>query len=231
MAGEGQSVEGGRAGAATIDDSVGRRLRREREARGITLRELARRLEISPSAVSQFETGKALPSVSTLWNMVNELGISLDELFSGLGDDTRQPEAGQGAAARAGDSGPESRHVQRAGSRVTIELESGVRWERLTPQSEPDADFIAVTYDVGGSSSRGDRFVRHEGREFGLVLSGRLEVTVGFDRYELGPGDSIAFDSNVPHCLRNVGDEPVHGVWFVVGRQGDHRVAPSQLRR
>ena len=38
-----------------------------------------------------------------------------------------------------------------------------------------------------------------------------------------GPGDSICFDSTVPHCLRTVGSEPVHGVWFVIGRQSDQR--------
>jgi mannose-6-phosphate isomerase-like protein (cupin superfamily) len=57
------------------------------------------------------------------------------------------------------------------------------------------------------------------------VLSGTLEVTVGFDTYELGSGDSISFDSTVPHCLRNVGTKPVHGVWFVIGRQHDHRAS------
>ena len=55
------------------------------------------------------------------------------------------------------------------------------------------------------------------------MLSGTLEVTVGFDTYELGPGDSICFDSTVPHCLRTVGTKPVQGVWFVVGRQNDRR--------
>jgi mannose-6-phosphate isomerase-like protein (cupin superfamily) len=55
------------------------------------------------------------------------------------------------------------------------------------------------------------------------VLSGTLEVIVGFDQYVLGPGDSISFDSTVPHRLTNIGDEPVHGVWFVVGRQDDSR--------
>jgi mannose-6-phosphate isomerase-like protein (cupin superfamily) len=113
--------------------------------------------------------------------------------------------------------------VQRAGSRRAIDLETGVRWERLTPQADADADFLYVVYDVGGSSCQGDRFIRHSGREYGLVLSGTLEVTVGFDRYELGPGDSICFDSTVPHCLRTIGDEPVRGVWFVVGRQSDRR--------
>ncbi|MCI0636026.1 MAG: cupin domain-containing protein, partial [Actinobacteria bacterium] len=97
------------------------------------------------------------------------------------------------------------------------------RWERLTPEANPGADFLYVVYDVGGSSCQGDRFIRHSGREYGLVLSGTLEVTVGFDTYELGPGDSICFDSTVPHCLRNAGSKPVHGVWFVIGRQSDQR--------
>jgi quercetin dioxygenase-like cupin family protein len=62
--------------------------------------------------------------------------------------------------------------------------------------------------------------IRHQGREYGLVLSGRLGVQLGFQTYELGPGDSIAFDSTGPHRFWNLGDEPVHGIWCVVGREG-----------
>ena len=92
----------------------------------------------------------------------------------------------------------------------------------------PQADFLYVVYDVGGSSSSGEKMIRHTGREYGLVLSGVLEVTVGFDTYELGPGDSISFDSATPHRLQNKGTEPVHGVWFVVGRGADLRLAFDQ---
>ena len=183
---------------------------------------------MSPSAISQIETGKSRPSVSTLYTMVSELGMSLDELFSGAG--LERPATGASpkatSQARARDTGPpasDGRNVQRAGNRRSIDLETGVRWERLTPQADPEADFLFVTYDVGGSSCVGDRFIRHEGREYGLVLSGTLEVTVGFDRHVLGPGDSICFDSTVPHGLRTVGSEPVQGVWFVIGRHSDRR--------
>jgi quercetin dioxygenase-like cupin family protein len=62
--------------------------------------------------------------------------------------------------------------------------------------------------------------VRHNGREFGLVLSGRLGVTVGFEDYLLEPGDSIFFESTIPHRLHNEGDEVVTAVWVVLGRQG-----------
>ena len=68
---------------SVVDDDVPRRLRAEREHRGISLRELARRLDISPSAISQIETGRARPSVATLWAIVTELGMSLDDLFAG----------------------------------------------------------------------------------------------------------------------------------------------------
>jgi len=204
---------------SAVEEDVGRRLRAFREASQLSLRELARRLGISPSAISQIETGKSRPSVSTLYAIVSELGMSLDELFSGK-DQTRvrRPRTRKAPADQ-----PDGGRVQQAATRRAIDLETGVRWERLTPQADPEADFLYVVYNVGGSSSQGDRFIRHTGREYGLVLSGNLEVTVGFDRYELGPGDSICFDSTVPHCLRNVGTEPVHGVWFVIGREADSR--------
>jgi transcriptional regulator with XRE-family HTH domain len=211
-----------------LEEDVGPRLRAHREQAGLSLRELARRLSVSPSAISQIETGKSRPSVSTLYSIVSELGMSLDELFGAAkpapptaGPSSPTPPAPSRRAPRSQRSG--ERHVQRADTRATIDLESGVRWERLTPGPDHDTDFLFVTYDVDGSSSEGKRSIRHSGHEYGLVLSGTLEVTVGFDHYVLGPGDSISFDSTVPHRLTNLGDEPVRGVWVVVGRQDDSR--------
>lgn len=209
---------------AYLHEDVGPRLRARREERGLSLRELARRLGISPSAVSQIETGKSRPSVSTLYSIVTELGMSLDELFSGEPGEERSAEnASVEAPVADPKSAPErgggdERHVQRAGTRHAIDLESGVRWERLTPHSDPDVDFLYLAYDVGGSSSENNQFMRHPGREYGLVERGVLEITVGFETFELGPGDSISFDSTIPHRLRNAGTEPVHAIWFVLGR-------------
>ena len=196
------------AGRVDIQDGVGQRLRAERERQGVTLRSLARRLEISPSALSQIETGRSRPSVGTLYAIVSELDLSLDELF---GSPRTEPREAPGSRGRV---------VQRRETRKRLALESGVRWERLTPTAEPDADFLHVVYEVGGASSRPGTHMRHMGREYGLVLSGRLRVTIGFDeeQHELGPGDSIAFESSWPHRLENVGEEPVEAIWFVVGR-------------
>src|SRR3954452_12420552 len=117
---------------ADFQDGVGQRLRVERERRGLSLRELARRLEISPSALSQIETGRSRPSVGTLYAIVSELDLSLDELFGS------QRAAAAAARADAPGAGEESGAtlVQRRDTRKGIDLESGVRWERLTPTAE-----------------------------------------------------------------------------------------------
>ncbi len=213
--------------------SIGLRLRARREQQGLSLREFARRLGVSPSAISKIETDKYRPSVSTLWAIVTELGMSLDELFG------QAPEAPEnaprparrrgGQAVAAADERHHRQRLQRADARQAIELESGVRWERLTATIDPDADFLFVRYDVGGSSSVNDVFVRHSGREYGVVLTGTLEVTVGFETYVLGPGDSISFESTTPHRLRNVSDEPVTGIWFVIGRHENDPPAAGEV--
>jgi transcriptional regulator with XRE-family HTH domain len=215
---------------------MGDRLREARQARGLSLRALADLLGVSPSLISQVENGRARPSVSTLYAIASELGISLDEL---LFPDARRPRLGgdqvetetaigdfsretDGRAQHSGEPGeailPRD-PVQRAATRKRIRLASGVVWERLTTESIPNVDFLYVTYEVGGASSPEHEFQRHSGQEWGYVLSGTLGVTIGFDDYELRPGDAIAFDSTTPHRLYNAGSKPVHGIWFVQGRR------------
>ncbi len=202
-------------------------------SRGLSLRGLAERLGVSPSLISQVETGRAKPSVSTLYAIVTELGISLDELVY---PDAQTAVAGTRAGATAEEpsaatmpAGP----VQRATDRKSIRLASGVIWERLTTASLPNVDFLYVTYEVGGASSPEHEFQRHGGQEWGYVLSGQLGVNIGFDEYVLGPGDAVAFDSGRPHRLFNAGDEPVHAIWFVLGRGPADlgQASPAQRRR
>jgi len=209
---------------------IGDHLREVRLGRGLSLRALAGRVGVSPSLISQVETGRARPSVRTLYAIVSELGISLDELL--FPDAARAAEAAGGAAVAAtrgsSDETPSApsfeirlpdQPVQRSGDRKVIRLASGVTWERLTTESIPNVDFLHVTYEVGGASSPEHEFQRHPGQEWGYVVDGSLGVTIGFDDVVLGPGDAIAFDSTTPHRLYNAGTEPVHGIWFVLGRR------------
>jgi transcriptional regulator with XRE-family HTH domain len=205
---------GTRGRSAAPAGELGRRLRQERERAGMSLRKLASQLEISPSALSQIENARSQPSVSTLYAIVNELGISFDALFA-RGERDAAPAVPTDGERR--DPGGRRRIVQPADERPVIELDSGVRWERLNPPGDANVEFLEVTYDVGGTSSGGNKFMRHAGSEYGVVLSGLLKVTVGFEDHELRPGDSISFESAVPHRLENVGDEPVRAIWFTVG--------------
>ncbi len=199
--------------------AMGDRLREVRQSRGLSLRGLAGRLGVSPSFISQVETGRAKPSVSTLYGIVNELGISLDELLfidaPSTGTNGGRSPATPGLAEFPLPADP----LQRSDRRTAIRLASGVVWERLTTESMPNVDFFFVTYEVGGASCPEHEFQRHAGQEWGYIISGSLGVRIAFDDYLLGPGDAITFDSTTPHRLFNAGDEPVHSVWFVVGRR------------
>jgi len=180
----------------------------------MSLRAVAKLVDVSPSFVSQVELGKASPSVGTLYALVTALGLSLDDVMTAQPTDTAAPPTPTWPRI--------DEHVQRAVGRRTIKM-SGVTWERLTPNDDPWLDFLYVTYQAGSASCPEDDLMRHGGREYGHIISGRMTVQVGFETHDLGPGDSIHFDSLTPHRLNNPFDEPCVAVWVVVARRGDHR--------
>ncbi len=149
------------------------------------------------------------PSVSTLYAIVTALGITMSDVFG---------ERPEGRVVQRRDGLAESPATRRV-----INLASGVRWERLTRDSDRDVEFLYVVYPVGAESCPEDALTTHGGREYGYVSSGTLRVQVGFEEYELGPGGSIAFDSTSPHRLWTSGSEPVHAIWVVIGREADPR--------
>jgi transcriptional regulator with XRE-family HTH domain len=217
-----------KAAAASIPEAaseLGPRLRAIRLRRGVGLRELARRLDLSPSSISQIETGKIRPSVRTLYALAAEFGVTVDELlFEGAVKD--------GTAQAARDApGPVAPGlvVQRAEERPAIQLNSGVKWERLMFWGDEDVEFLEAVYEPGGASSPDASFVRHNGHEFGFVLSGTLHVVVGFDEFLLEAGDSITFPSTTPHRLSNDGTETVRAVWVVRGRRGAEAAIEPEL--
>ena len=214
------------ATATTMPVHLGASIRAAREQRGLSLRELARRVNVSPSFVSQIELGKANPSVGTLYSVVSVLGTTLDELIGGQPGDPDQEPVGA-APTDDGSHGtwpPVDVPVQPAGDRTRLEM-SGVVWERLTHDHDPYVDFLHVEYAPGSSSCAPDQLMRHGGREYGHLLSGRLDIQVGFETYSLGRGDSIHFDSMTPHRLSNSYDEPCTAVWFVLERRYDGRLS------
>ncbi len=205
------------------------------------MRELSRQLEISASSISQIELGRVVPSVSTLYALTNALNVSMDSLFVADGadvaaaDDVPEPPGGQDQVTPGGGtvslppaplnpatSAHERAVVLRHKSRRVIDLERGVRWELLTPAPEPGAEFLEVHYPAGSESSANGQAIRHNGRDYCLVLEGSLRVQIGFEEYVLNAGDSLAFDATTPHRFWNAGDVAVRAVWFVLDRWLPH---------
>ena len=188
------------------DDSLGRRLRDLREARGISLRQLARELGISASAVSQMERGLIKPSVSRLIAIVTLLDVPLSEVFGSDGD-----HAAQGKVANS-----ESLRVLRAGEVDAITLTSGVVYRRLSPPV-PGTEFFESTYPPAGASGSQGEFITHPGIDAGYVTAGRVTVWSGDTRVDLNAGDSVALEAGIPHRIENPDHErPAVLIWVTV---------------
>ena len=199
---------------------IGPRIRAERERRNVTIRALARVIGVSPSLISQIETGKSQPSVSSLYSITSALALSLEDLFDASDADAPATAPAPARATslrylgtdRAKAIGP---HVP-PDDRELLTLDSGVTWERLGQVPHHHVDFLLVTYPPGSASSLDGRLMRHSGTEYGYLISGELELNLGFDKYMLVAGDSVSFESTKPHGYRNDGRVPAVGVWFVV---------------
>jgi DNA-binding XRE family transcriptional regulator/quercetin dioxygenase-like cupin family protein len=207
---------------------VGERIREARLRDGMSLRGLARAVGVSASLISQIETGKSRPSVSTLYAITKALGISVEDVFDGRDTDGTN---GAGSASpngpgRVPESGTSVRTVEPGGghrigpvvhptAREVLQLDSGVTWQRLGHLPGTRVDFLLVTYAPGGSSSNGDLLMRHSGAEYGFLIEGELTLTLGFEEHRLGPGDAVSFPSTTPHRYRNDGVVPAIGVWYV----------------
>ena len=198
-----------------LADNLGIRLRDYREMVSLSVRELARRIKVSPSLISQIEHGRVTPSVETLYRIANELHLSVGDFFN----DKDHARRGRSTKERAEPNGI----VQRRQTRKKVQLAGGVTWERLTPSPTSNVEFLHVIYEVGSESCPKDSLLRHGGKEYACVLSGHLGVRIGFEEYELSPGDSITFDAQMPHRLWTIGNEPVTAIWVILNRESDTR--------
>lgn len=215
---------GPRDGAGDPSIAIGTRLAAHRAERGVKVSALARQIGVSPSLISQIERGQSRPSVSTLFALAEALGVPVDAFFR---DGTPEPPP---LRVVGGPPPPErvQRHLVRRGDRSAIDIEGGVRWERLTPIPLDDLEFMELVYGPGAESHKA--LYRHPGMEMVLVLSGTLVIFLGFERYELRPGDSICFPSSTPHRYLNPTEETTRAVTVILP-DGEMHGPPTNQRR
>jgi transcriptional regulator with XRE-family HTH domain len=195
---------------ALTTEKLGARLRELRQGSGLSLRALAQRLDISPSAVSQIERGVMRPSVSRLIAYVTAIGAPLAAVFeTGL---EKEPEgSAQGTAAAL------SYAIRRSWEVAPIRLGGGVTFRRLSPVPTPGVEFFESTYPPNSMSSTHGELLRHEGYEVGTVTAGELTVDFDTDVVTLAAGDSIMFPCSRPHLISNRSDSvPAIATWLIV---------------
>lgn len=198
-------------GEEVSDLAIGAELRRRREAKGISLRELARRVSVSASLVSQVERGLAMPSVSTLYSIACVLDLSLDQLFERAPNSSSEPGALTNTPFNS-----QLGAVEHNNERPIIRLADGICWERLAGDQDAAVRMIHSFYPPGTESCPADALIRHNGRETGFVIEGQLTVNIGSKTVVLGPGDTVTFQSTIPHRLANEGAVPVRAVWLMI---------------
>ncbi len=206
--------------------NLGPRLKTIRLASEKSLREVARRLDVSPSFLSQIENGKSQPSVATLYALARLLGVPVDTLFAPTFDGDASLTPNDEAVVNRGLINHPTDAWDEAGARISLinqqnrsvlTMDTGVRWERLAATHEADINFMEIVYEPGSGSNASGELIEHDGYEYGYALDGEIEITIGDSVLNLSKNQSIGFDSSIPHRFRNTGSVTFRGIWFVHG--------------
>jgi len=179
---------------ARDDQELGRRIRARREEAGRSLKDVAEDVGVSESFLSQIERGVASPSIATLRGISDSLGTSVGALFEG-------PET-TGRVVRHRDR-RQLRHPRR-------------EWEEymITPPDSRRLQVIMGVIEPGAGSGR-EPYTHNSDEECVIVLKGRVHVRVADDSYELSKGDSVTFESRLPHSYRNPGPGRSEVLWVM----------------
>ncbi|QBD82242.1 cupin domain-containing protein [Ktedonosporobacter rubrisoli] len=215
--------------------AVGEKLRSARHEQGLSLRELASRADVSASLLSQVESGKVMPSAATLYRIATALSLPVHAFFPPTTQQVDKEEDNRLQAASTQlkimeqpltyaalenrapassdieDTQAISGPVVHPETRKVLELAGGIKWARLTPGSEEGMEFLEISYVPGYDS--GPEMLYHTGREFGIVIEGEAIIELGFERYQLKPGDSIVYDSTTPHRVINTYEGRTRMLW------------------
>jgi len=181
------------AGFADDDATLGRRIKDLRLGRGLSIKELAKRAELSSGAISQIERGIGSTSLRSIRNICKALQVPLGILFSNEGKDG------------------ESEYLCRFHHRETLNFGHGTIKHKLTAAAVQKLEMLDVNIEPGGNS--GPETYSHEGEEMGLVLAGVLDLYIAEKLYQLKEGDAFAFPSTLPHRFANSGKSRCRALW------------------
>jgi len=181
-------------GPVDVGSGLGARIHEIRRRRAMTLRSVAAKAQISPSLLSQIERGTARPSLVSLVAIADALVVRPGELLD-----------------YSAESSPPNPVVRRAERRVIDD--PTCRREYLMHRDDPYLEVAELLLAPGGASR--PSLAAHSGRDYGIVLEGRVCVERVSGRDHLEPGDYIAFDAEEPHRIVNESDNPARILWVI----------------
>lgn len=176
--------------------SIGERIKKSRNDKGLSLRELASRVDLSASFLSQIEQGKASPSIENLKKIANSLDVRVSYLIEDEDDKV-------------------NKELVRKDNRKYIEsLDSNTKMALLTT-SNMDKTMEPILYEIGPYGESGRSYYSHNGEEFIFIVEGTLDVYINDEIHSLNPGDSLYFKSNQRHRFKNNTDKTTKAIWVV----------------
>jgi transcriptional regulator with XRE-family HTH domain len=170
----------------TTEFNMGDRLRTIREMYGLSQRALAKRTGVANGLISMIELNRTSPSVATLKKILDGFPLKLADFFAYDHPAADKIVYSANELVELGRDGLSYRQVGTTMEGRAIQI----LHERMAPGTDTGADML-----------------RHESEEGGVVVRGKIELTVGGQVYILGPGDGYYFDSRLPHRFRNIWDE------------------------
>ncbi len=182
------------------------KIRGLRGEKRMSLSELSKKSGVSKSLLSHIERGMSVPTVTTLQKIARALDTSISNLFS-------ETEGARGSPSSETKTMASNRvFVVRRDYRKKLITPWGVSQEMLCPDLRHKIELIYLRYPVGGGM---EELYSHEGEECGVVVEGKLKGIIGDEVVLLEVGDSIYFDSSIPHCMENNGDTEAAAIWAI----------------
>ena len=180
-----------------MDYNIGEKIRRIREKKKITLKEVALKAHLSESLISQIETNKVSPALDTLLKIVEILNIDLEYLFSDFKKEHMV-------------------NLVKYDERNKM-IMNDIIYEQLskTVGSNEEHGIEAYFLEIKPNGEKGSKEYGHKGKELGVIIEGKGEFKIGNKTYNLEKGDSISFKSDTPHLLKNTGNSTLKAFWVI----------------
>jgi transcriptional regulator with XRE-family HTH domain len=169
-----------------MDIDVGAHLKAVRQMYGLSQRELAKRSGVTNGLISLIEQNRVSPSVSSLKKVLDGIPMALADFFT---------------------FDPAGRPQVFFGREELTDIGSGAVELRLVGSRLAKRSMSILQERYGAHADTGTEMLTHAGEEGGVVVKGRIELTVGGESRILGAGDAYYFNSTMPHRFKNPGRE------------------------